>query len=840
MLGLDTLADAIGRVQRACEPGKCWARPRSGAVLRRVQRSTRRRPSRAEPRAAPLLERGHVPSTRGRNPPGKASSGPYLAKGSTQLIAVVAIYGCTLVLCLVVGVLVNAALDIGGRWATMRALPLGGAATIAVLYFLAFFMPTATAVPVLGGILVAGWAIVLGLRRRHALSAGEPRSGRVATSIRRAITPGLFDVLIVAGGVIGGILLLVPLLRLGFPTTLAYSNNDGWAYVSNIEWLHSHAFGPRVVTDMERPTTFAPFAQLRDGFGVGFELLASAPMVVLRRSSFEMVNVVSAIGIPVAVVGWASLWRSVTGRVHLRDAALVGLGVVSPVFLLPYTENYTTQFVAISFMPFAMASFVDYARRPGVLRAIPAALGSAAVLGTYPPLAPWLAPSIIFGAFIGSGWPSTWKALWHPRPHLARLRRVILVVGGFAVALIALAPIPLRHTLRWFTSHSAQAGVPFPRLAGGAYVIFGSGVNVPFGYITGARLSWAVIALAGVVVPILVLGLLLPVFPSERRLRSLLPITLGVVVATGSALLAFWLTDPLGYGLYKSLIAGCSLLAGLSIVGLTSLESGAKRTPCLLAIGFLFATWLPVSSQLVQQVGDSTTGFRAPDVELGRALADLPADAIVLVEGAAEEPGSFQVRMTSSYFGADYAHLRMEGLGSTASYITPGGPPQWRPDRAWDYVVAIRESARPFRSDRRLVWTNGTYWIYKSARLDFTPFSPTWYRQERDAQGDFQWTAGDVQIVVSNRSLSARHVDLRLTATSYARTRVLTFELDGAPESTRRLFANSPTRLTLPIEVGPRSTVAVTLKSNRGPASAPAPDVRSLSLRLQDISLSGR
>jgi hypothetical protein len=732
------------------------------------------------------------------------------------------------------GIVVNAALDLGGRWLTVRAIPLGAAASIAVLYPLGYFSPTSVAVPVYVGIVGAGLVAAVALRIRAAVRPGGTGAW---PSLRAALTPALPDAIVGAIGIVGGLLLLVPLLRLGFPTTIAYSNNDGWAYVGNIDWLHDHAFGPRVVPDLEEPTTFSPFSQLRDGFGVGFELLASAPMVLLRRSAFEMVNAVSAVGVPIAVAGWASLWRSVTGRLEVQHALIVGLGALSPLFILPYTENYTPQFFSISFMPFAMASFVHYARRPSLIRVIPAALGSAAVLGTYPPMAPWLAPPLILGALVGAGWPRTLDGWRDLQAHLPRLWRAVLLLAAFAGALVVLGAIPLRHTLRWFTSHSASAGVPFPRFADEAYVIFGAGLNTPFGYITGAPLSWSVIALALIVVPILIGALLLPALRPLRGLRALLPLTGGIAVATAAAFIAFRVTDPLGYGLYKSLIAGCSLGAGLAILGLLPVSGVRFSAPRLMAVGVLVAAWLPVTSQLVQQTEGTTTGFRAADVQLGRALAVLPDDAVVLVEGAAEEPGSFQVRMSASYFGADYAGLQMEGLGSTASYITPGGPPQWRPDRAWDYVVTIRDSSLPFQNNRRLEWSNGTYWLWRVAPgVEVTPFSPTWYGQETDAEGTFQWTAGNVQMVLSNRAPEPRRVVLRFTATSYDQTRTLNVAQDGMPGRTLTLPGGQRTRVALPVTVPADATTFVTLMSDPGPAPAPAPDARMLSLRLQDIS----
>ena len=64
---------------------------------------------------------------------------------------------------------------------------------------------------------------------------------------------------------------------------------------------------------------------------------------------------------------------------------------------------------------------------------------------------------------------------------------------------------------------------------------------------------------------------------------------------------------------------------------------------------------------------------------MGRALDDLPPGSTVLAEGAGDDDRSFQFRMMAAYFGDRAPELTAVGLGSTASYLTGGGPPEWRP-----------------------------------------------------------------------------------------------------------------------------------------------------------------
>ncbi len=772
----------------------------------------------------------------------RASAGrlPATWDGRRGMIAVLAIYVTALLICLLVGIVAGALMDLDGRWLTAWTLPLGAATAIAILYPLGYFMRVPVLTPIFFAIVALGLIAAFVLRlRRVDRNAGVSLTAARRASVRAAFIPRVADMIVLIGGSLAGVVVLTPLLRLGFPTTIASTNNDGWAYVSNVEWLQTHAFGPRVVPDAEHPTTFVPFSQLRDGFGLGFELFTSMTMTILRRQAYEMVNAVSAMGVPIAAAGWACLWQAVTERLERSQAFLALLAVASPVFLLPFTENYTPQFVAICFWPLAAATYVRFARRPSVQHAILAAIASAAVIGVYPPVLPWLIPLILLGALIGGGWPGTLSGWRDLRSHVPRVRRYALVLGGFALAILVVAPIQLRHALRWFTVHDeAAAGIPFPRIASDAYLVWSTGTSPVYSYLTGSPIAWQVTAAAVLVVPIFVVGLLLPLARGESPKRAILLVTAAAFISTAIVFTAFRVTEELGYGLFKTLVNGGAMLAGLLILSLIPLRTTPRSTVRYVAIGVLVAVWVPVSAQLLQMSHVGSAGFRRTDIELGRALAALPPDSEVLIEGAAEEAGSFQVRMMQAYFGADVGGQDLQGLGTTSSYIAPGGQAEWRPTRAWSYVVTLHPTSKPFGTGRTRVWTNGVYTIWRSPQLDTTPYGPVWYQAETDAAGTFEWTAGDVQMVVSNRSPRDRKVVLRMKAASYDVDRTVSIGVDGEPGTTVTLPGRKGLRpIAVPLTLPADSATGIVIASDPGPAPAPEPDPRVLSLRIQDVTV---
>ena len=203
----------------------------------------------------------------------------------------------------------------------------------------------------------------------------------------------------------------------------------------------------------------------------------------------------------------------------------------------------------------------------------------------------------------------------------------------------------------------------------------------------------------------------------------------------------------------------------------------------------------------------------------------------MLVEGAAPDPGSFQFRMMAAYFGDRAPELTAVGLGSTASYLTGGGAPEWRPARPWTDVLTARP--QPVATDRTPIWSNGTYALAAAPVLDVTTYGTGWYPPERDASGVFAWTSGPVNLVVSNHGAAATRARLEMILAARAARASRSCRRRGAPSasaSPRTRRAPWASSLLLP----PHSTSLVTLDA--GPGAAPvAGDPRPLLLRVQGL-----
>ena len=194
--------------------------------------------------------------------------------------------------------------------------------------------------------------------------------------------------------------------------------------------------------------------------------------------------------------------------------------------------------------------------------------------------------------------------------------------------------------------------------------------------------------------------------------------------------------------------------------------------------------------------------------------------------------------MTQSYFGEEFAHQNLQGLGTTSSYITPGGQPQWRPTRAWTYVVTIHPQSSPFGTGRTRLWGNSAYTLWKAPEVDVTPYGQTWYPKEADGAGVFERTSGNIQLVVSNRSSRDRTVKVRMKAASYGVDRTLTVGPEGQPGTTFTLPTKSGLRpIAVPLRIPAHSAAGIVLTSDPGPVPAPAGDPRTLSLRVQDVTV---
>ncbi len=395
-------------------------------------------------------------------------------------------------------------------------------------------------------------------------------------------------------------------------------------------------------------------------------------------------------------------------------------------------------------------------------------------------MAAWLVIPVVAIALLapeGQAWAGERLRGLAGRGPSRRVGRGAALLGALLVGVLVAGPIQVVRgveNLLFLDSAPVNAAAGFLPDDGYAAIFFGSAPIFPI--IRGEGVGWA--AIAGLL--IVAAAAVAAIVPGRRLISpraTLLAMALGILVTTGAIFVRYRVLDDLPYQVYKALISGGAVLAGLAVIGLIPLARSRRRAVGIVALGCVAAIWIPVTSDNLQASVDPGTGFREADVEMGRALADLPEGSTVLVEGAAPDARSFQFRMMASYFGGRAPEVTMVGLGSTASYLTGGGAPEWRPARPWTHVLTARPE--PVATDRTEVWTNGAYALAAAPALDVTPYGLGWYPPEQDASGVFAWTAGPVDLVVSNRRAAPVRARLEMTVASAGRPRVALLTAEG-------------------------------------------------------------
>ena len=260
------------------------------------------------------------------------------------MIATLSIYAVGVLLCLLAGTALAGLLGPTGAWIGIATIPLGFCVLVTLLYPIGWVVGSTIATPIVIGIIVVGLAVAVVLRLRRA----EP-----GTPLAAALWPGATGLVVLGTGILAGALLLAATIDQGFATTIGVTNNDGWGYATLVDWLQHDPMPSDVAPSIADPLTLVPWTTSRLHFGVGFEHVAAMLATLLGREGFEVVNAAAAVGLAAAVGGWAALAGALRRDLRPATAALVAVAVASPALVIPFVENYTTQFVALCLWPFA-------------------------------------------------------------------------------------------------------------------------------------------------------------------------------------------------------------------------------------------------------------------------------------------------------------------------------------------------------------------------------------------------------------------------------------------------------------------------------------------------------
>jgi hypothetical protein len=295
----------------------------------------------------------------------------------------------------------------------------------------------------------------------------------------------------------------------------------------------------------------------------------------------------------------------------------------------------------------------------------------------------------------------------------------------------------------------------------------------------------------------------------ERRLMVALGAGVGGV--TLAAYLKYKDGDEYGYGTYKALISGGTLLAGLLMLALAS-PSARSRAGRVAAAAVCLALWVPVTAQMLHAQRNGAQGFREGENALIPALERMRARDVVLVEGAAPNPDAFHLRLTTGYIAASSERRRIEGLGSTSTYFTSAGSDAWRPARPWRYVV-VSDAPSAFPAHRRTVWQRPPYRIQAAPAIDVTPYAtgPGWITPPAGSP-PADSIAGKVELIVANRGPQPAHARLDLGLSALHGDRTVALASSGVAQRKVRVPAKAGERgVAYAVTVPARSTARVTL-----------------------------
>jgi hypothetical protein len=745
------------------------------------------------------------------------------------VLALIGIYLFGLAVALLAGLALRGLLDPGARWMGLGTLPLGVCTLIVLLYPLGAALPGSQAAPVaLALVLAGGGAAVVRLRR-------ATLAGARLEALRAAVRPTGPEAVILAAGLVAGLLLLIPTMLEGLPTTIAVSNYDGWAYATLVDWLVDHPF-PRDVANLgpAEPLTLVPATTMDRSFAFGFEHFAALVAALLGRDGYEVINAAAAVCFAASLGGWAVLAAALRPRLGPLGAGLIALAAATPLAVLAFADNFVTQFVSICIWPFALGAFAEYARRRSWRELVVAGVAGAGLVGVYPAMVPWIVLPCLAVAVLAPprAERSSWGWLALPGEGARdRTRRAAVLAGGLLAAVMVLGPIQVARVIPnlRFLDTTVIAGLYTDFAPGVGYASFFLGGSSASSLLSGSAVAWSVVAAL-----LLLVGAFAVAFAAQRLSRAgrlaLVAAAAGVLLTTGVAALRYTAIDPQPYQVFKGLILGGAVFAGLGVVAL--LPGGAPRRlgATLAGLGLMAAVWIPVSSQTLQESYESVRGFRPPDVEMGRALEALPPGATVLAEGAAPDADSSQLEMMAAYFADRAGGLPMEGLGNTSSFLSPGGEPDWRPSRPWTHVLAT--GPQPVATLRVPLWANSDYRLAAAPALDVTAYGRGWYPPEGTGRGVSAWTAYGTELLVSNRDDRPRRARLSMEVASYAQPRTLELGVGGRTIA-RPLAADVGTPVALVLAVPARSVAIVTLDAT--PGATTAPDGRALMLLVSRI-----
>ena len=708
------------------------------------------------------------------------------------MIATLLIYVAGLALLVLAGVALLALLDPRGRWLTPATPAAGAAGIVCLAHFVGFLLPGSTTALVIVGVVLA--LVVLGVVRR-----GRPRALREAFALSggEALALGL--------GVFLGFVFLTPVLAIGFPTTIAGEIADGWARSVLAEWLIDNPLRDSV-TNIGADRPIGTYSDLPPHLGAGFEYLVATMSTLLGRRAYETALPVATLAAPIAMGGWTWLHALIADqRPRAWQVGVLALATVSPLFVIPLGENYLTQGISLALWPFAMAATLAFLRQPGIASVALAAVALGAAASVYPQLIPFIAPPAGLLVLV---------AARHER--LSRPVAVVAASAALGVALLVVAPIEMLRAYKSVTLFQgilgANPGFPLFQAEQDLQLMLGATSQYSMREGGPGPDLWLLVPSVALMLAVVAVGVSALWTMAARERKLLLALLGGVGGVTLALYVKYKFGDDYGYGAFKAMISGGAVLSGLLAVALAS-GSAAWRPERLAAAGVALAIWGATTASVLQHQRYGIQGFRETERATMDRLQAIPASDVVLVDGAAENDFSFKLRLTAGYVAAAFEDRKFEGLGSTASYFTGGGADEWRPRRAWRYVLAS-DAPSAFTAGRRTIWKAPPYRLQEAPELDVTQYVPPGQRfwvTPTDGDSASDQIAGPVEVIVSNRGAQAAGAELELELEPLGGTESVTIAAEGGATQEVRFSGRAARTVRHPVRVPAGGTARVTL-----------------------------
>lgn len=711
-----------------------------------------------------------------------------------------------------VGALMSHLIAEPGRSYPESFLPLGVVTVLLVALPLSTWLPMAT--------ISWGGAVFITIASATLLARARPQVHWRA--VGRACGSPSFIAPIVTSAVAA-----IPLAVVGFPTSIAWATGDIYAYAANAEWMIHNSIGD-VAPVVGDPASTWVVNQLAFGFQMAPEHLAAAFASLTGTSAYEWLGVILATGAGISVAGWLALLRATTGQPPTWPQAVgaTAAGLVPPL-ITAMADGFASQFLAICLVPFVLAAWWSLLRRPGVRRAVLAALALAGSFSIYLGVLPWLLVSL--SAIVG-------LALITPSVY-ARTRWKILRVVAAALAIAALlAPLQLARlatNFRFLLTDPGYQGFPGPTDGGLAAVATGTAwigrvlSEAPLDTPLVIAVSVAVGALASIVI-----------ITAAKGNWGLVVMTIALTLTTVLFAYHYEARAQYPYGAYKTMISGGSLVLGIVIVSAFAqpVRRATRSAIGLVALGgVLIAFWIPVTATALDAQAKGAEGFRAPERAVKTGLTNVPAGSAILVESSSQSLGTFNMRMFALAMSASDTDLFFEGIGTTGIYPTSGGDPAWVPTRGWNYVLSNEPSLRDTYRSALLI--SPPYTIWRAPVLDLTTYGLGWFPSEGNSGSMSAWLGSPGEILASNSSSRPERAVVTANINVVNRRRVVTATVGGGTTLALSVTPGRPAKLRLPVLMPPHGVVRIALDATPSSETQVPTDSRPLLMRVDELRI---